>query len=99
MGLLGAIALLLFIILGVIIVGGTVVPVAFNNITFAYLIVATVHLESLTVSSIINNLLVLYIGGAIILAGSIFIAVTATKACAKRAVPDEAVSQKTGSSI
>lgn len=73
----GAFILLISVILGVIIIGNNFCPVAFNNIAFGYLAVATIHLEELTFSSVVNNLLVLFIGGGIVIAGAIFI----TKMC------------------
>ncbi|MDR1533070.1 MAG: DUF1097 family protein [Clostridiales bacterium] len=71
MGILGAFALLIFIILAIIILGGTVLPVACNNCAFAYLTIAAIRIEEFTFGGILNNFLVLIIGGAIILGGAL----------------------------
>ncbi|MDR1539228.1 MAG: hypothetical protein LBU32_14765 [Clostridiales bacterium] len=70
-GILPAFAILIFLALAIIIIGGAVAPVCCNNIAFAYLTAATISIEKISPGSILNNLLVLIIGGAIILAGSI----------------------------
>ena len=48
LGLLGAFSVSIAIVLAVIILGGTVCPVACNNVAFAYLTVATVNFEAIT---------------------------------------------------
>lgn len=70
-GLVPAFMILIGIILAVIIIGGTVCPIACNNVAFAYLTASTINLEGITFASITNNLLVLYLGGGIMLAGAI----------------------------
>ena len=47
LGLLGAFSVSIAIVLAVIILGGTVCPVACNNVAFAYLTVATVNFEAM----------------------------------------------------
>lgn len=72
----------IFVILGVIIMGGTVCPLIFNNAAFAYLIAATISIGKfyytpdgiqLYAREIGNNFLVFLIGGGIFLAGCILI--------------------------
>jgi hypothetical protein len=70
-GVLPAFAILIFIELGLIIMGGTICPLFCNNIAFAYLTAATIVFGNVNPISILNNLLVLIIGGAIILGGSL----------------------------
>lgn len=70
-GSMQAFALLIGLILTVIILGGVVCPVACNNVAFAYLTAATIHIEGVTLGSTGYDLLVLWIGGAIILGGSL----------------------------
>ncbi len=74
LGLLGAFAVSIGIVLTVIILGGTICPVACNNVAFAYLTVATVNFEEITPALIGNHLVTLWVGGAIILGGSILAA-------------------------
>ncbi|MDR1638937.1 MAG: hypothetical protein LBC41_02970 [Clostridiales bacterium] len=71
---LGSFAILIFIELAIIILGGTVAPVCCNNIAFAYLTAATINLGTSAnpIGDMLNNLLVFIVGGAIILAGSLF---------------------------
>ena len=71
-GALGAFSLSIGVVLAVIILGGTVCPVACNNVAFAYLTVATVNFESVSLASTGYNLLVLWLGGAVILGGSVW---------------------------
>ena len=90
MGLLGAFALSIGVILTVIILGGTVCPMVCNNVAFAYLTVATVNFESVSLASTGYNLLVLWLGGAVILGGSVVAAGIGEKLAARRAaVPEE----------
>lgn len=70
-GLVLSFVVMIAVILAVIIIGGTVLPIACNNVAFAYLTACTIHLEEVTLQSIVNNLLVLYIGGGIMLGGAI----------------------------
>lgn len=70
MGTLGAVAVLLFVILGLIIVGGNYFPVIFSNITFAYLTIASIDL-TVVEQNFLPWILMLIIGGAIILLGSL----------------------------
>lgn len=78
-GLVPAFIILIAIVLAVIIVGGSVLPIACNNVAFGYLTACTINLESITFSSICNNILVLYIGGGIMLAGAIGASMIAKK--------------------
>ncbi|EEQ59168.1 hypothetical protein CBFG_02878 [Clostridiales bacterium 1_7_47FAA] len=64
-----AVAVLLFIILGLVIVGGNYCPAVFNNITFAYLTIATINIE-LVEDYAIPWVLMLLIEGGIILTGA-----------------------------
>ena len=64
-----AVAILLFIILGLVIVGGNYCPDIFNNITFAYLTIATINIE-IVESYAIRWVLMHLIGGGIILTGA-----------------------------
>jgi hypothetical protein len=77
---LGAFAVIIFIELAIIILGGTVAPLFCNNIAFAYLTAATIHLgktvyngEALVdpLQGLLMNFVVLIVGGAIILGGSL----------------------------
>ena len=70
LGLLGAFSVSIAIVLAVIILGGTVCPVACNNVAFAYLTVATVNFEAITPALIGYQMAVFWVGGAIILGGS-----------------------------
>ena len=57
---------------------------------FAYLTVATVNFESVSLASTGYNLLVLWLGGAVILGGSVVAAGIGEKLAARRAaVPEE----------
>ena len=90
LGALGAFSLSIGVVLAVIILGGTVCPVACNNVAFAYLTVATVNFESVSLASTGYNLLVLWLGGAVILGGSVVAAGIGEKLAARRAaVPEE----------
>ena len=90
LGALGAFSLSIGVVLAVIILGGTVCPVACNNVAFAYLTVATVNFESVSLASTGYNLLVLWLGGAVILGGSVVAAGIGEKLAACRAaVPEE----------
>lgn len=71
LGLLGAFSVSIAIVLAVIILGGTVCPVACNNVAFAYLTVATVNFEAITPALIGYQMAVFWVGGAIILGGSL----------------------------
>lgn len=77
-------ALLLFLVLALIIVGGSFFPLFFNNITFAYLTICTIDLTIIE-TSFMNWLLMFVIGGAIILAGAIVIAAVIGKLFVKKA--------------
>ena len=79
-----AMALLLFLVLALIIVGGSFFPLFFNNITFAYLTICTIDLTIIE-TSFMNWLLMLVIGGTIILAGAIVIAAAIGKLFVKKA--------------
>jgi hypothetical protein len=84
-GVFGGISIMLAILLSVIILGGTVCPVACNNIAFAYLTVATIQFEQISPASIGGNLLMLWAGGAVILGGSLVAASLGGKLAAGRA--------------
>ena len=80
LGALGAFSLSIGVVLAVIILGGTVCP----------LTVATVNFESVSLASTGYNLLVLWLGGAVILGGSVVAAGIGEKLAARRAaVPEE----------
>lgn len=70
-GDLAAFTLVITLILGLILIGGTFAPVVFNNVAFAYMTVATTSLHTMTFASIMNNILVLLVGGGLILAGTL----------------------------
>lgn len=82
MGLLGAFALSIGVILTVIILGGTVCPVVCNNVAFAYLTVATVNFEEITPAIIGSQLITFWVGGAVILGGSLLFASIGNKIAA-----------------
>jgi hypothetical protein len=72
----------IFVILGLIIMGGTVCPLVFNNAAFTYLIAGSISIGKfyytpngieLFAREIGNNVLVFLIGGGIFLAGCIVI--------------------------
>ncbi|MDR2404026.1 MAG: hypothetical protein LBD78_08360 [Spirochaetaceae bacterium] len=72
----------IFVILGLIIMGGTVCPLIFNNAAFTYLIAGSISIGKfyytpngieLYTREIGNNVLVFLIGGGIFLAGCIVI--------------------------
>ena len=71
LGLLGAFSVSIGIVLAVIILGGTVCPVACNNVAFAYLTVATVNFEAITPALIGYQMAVFWLGGAVILGGAL----------------------------
>jgi hypothetical protein len=72
----------IFVILGVIILGGTVCPLIFNNAAFTYFVIGSISLGKfyytpdgiqLYSRDIGNNLVVFIVGGGIFLAGCIVI--------------------------
>lgn len=77
-----AVAIALFVILGLVIVGGNFFPMIFNNITFAYLTIATIDAEQ-AMSNTIPWILMLLIGGGVILAGSLISLNMTAKICEK----------------
>lgn len=81
---------LITIVLGVIIIGGTVWPVGFNNIAFAYLTVAAINIFELKLSDILNNLVMLYVGGGIILGGVVLMNMLGGKLVAKQEAKQKA---------
>ena len=90
LGLLGAFSVSIAIVLAVIILGGTVCPVACNNVAFAYLTVATVNFEAITPAVIGYQMVVFWVGGAIILGGSLVAASIGNKIAAAGApAPEE----------
>lgn len=90
MGLLGAFALSIGVILTVIILGGTVCPVVCNNAAFAYLTVATVNFEEITPALIGYQMAVFWVGGIVILGGSLAAASIGNKIAAAGApAPEE----------
>lgn len=82
LGLLGAFSISIGIVLAVIILGGTVCPVACNNVAFAYLTVATVNFEEITPAIIGSQLITFWVGGAVILGGSLLFASIGNKIAA-----------------
>ena len=95
MGLLGAFALSIGVILTVIILGGTVCPMVCNNVAFAYLTVATVNFEEITPAVIGSQLVTFWIGGAVILGGSLLAASIGNKIAAAGHTPEaEAVPEE-----
>lgn len=72
MGEVPATFLLLFLVLALIIVGGNYLPVAFNNVAFAYLTVAAIDL-TIVENSVVTWLAMHLLGGAIILSGAVII--------------------------
>ena len=90
LGLLGAFSVSIAIVLAVIILGGTVCPVACNNVAFAYLTVATVNFEEITPALIGYQMAVFWVGGIVILGGSLLAASIGNKIAAAGApVPEE----------
>lgn len=73
-----AIAAALFIILGLIIIGGGFCPLIFNNITFAYLTVCAIDVRIIE-SNFLSWTLMLVIGGMIIVSGAILIEILIEK--------------------
>ena len=94
MGLLGAFALSIGVILTVIILGGTVCPMVCNNVAFAYLTVATVNFEAITPALIGYQMAVFWVGGAIILGGSLAAAAIGGKIAGAGAHAPEAVAKE-----
>ena len=90
LGLLGAFSVSIGIVLAVIILGGTVCPVACNNVAFAYLTVATVNFEAITPAVIGYQMAVFWIGGAIILGGALAAATLGGKLAGPHAAPAHA---------
>lgn len=86
-GAMGAFSLLITILLAVIILGGLVAPVACNNMAFAYLTAACINIGNISLESIVNNLLMLWIGGAVILGVALLFAQIGTKIVARRKDP------------
>ena len=84
MGTFGSIG----VILTVIILGGTVCPMVCNNVAFAYLTVATVNFEEITPAVIGSQLVTFWIGGAVILGGSLFAASIGNKIAAAGHTPE-----------
>ena len=83
MGETAAMALLIFIVLALIIVGGNFFPVIFNNITFAFLTICTIDFAIIE-SSFMSWLLMFLIGGAIILTGALVIVTVIGKVFARK---------------
>lgn len=94
LGLLGAFSISIAIVLAVIILGGTVCPVACNNVAFAYLTVATVNFEAITPAVIGYQMVVFWVGGAIILGGSLAAASIGNKIAAAGAPAPEAAPEE-----
>jgi hypothetical protein len=78
LGLLPVLVILLFIILGLIIVGGAYVPIALNNSAFLYLTIATIHLETIG-TNFLPYILMLIVGGGILVGGCLAIVQTVVK--------------------
>ena len=94
LGLLGAFSVSIAIVLAVIILGGTVCPVACNNVAFAYLTVATVTTEPIPPADIGYPRAVAWVGGAIILGGSLAAASIGNKIAAAGAPAPEAAPEE-----
>lgn len=94
LGLLGAFSISIAIVLAVIILGGTVCPVACNNVAFAYLTVATVNFEAITPALIGYQMVVFWVGGAIILGGSLVAAGIGAKIAGAGAHVPETVAEE-----
>ena len=94
LGALGAFSLSIGVVLAVIILGGTVCPVACNNVAFAYLTVATVNFEAITPAVIGYQMVVFWVGGAIILGGSLAAASIGNKIAAAGAPAPEAAPEE-----
>ena len=94
LGLLGAFSVSIGIVLAVIILGGTVCPVACNNVAFAYLTVATVNFEAITPAVIGYQMAVFWIGGAIILGGALAAATLGGKLAGPHAAPAHAEAKR-----
>ncbi len=94
LGLLGAFSVSIAIVLAVIILGGTVCPVACNNVAFAYLTVATVNFEAITPALIGYQMAVFWVGGAIILGGSLAAAAIGGKIAGAGAHAPEAAAKE-----
>lgn len=80
LGVAGATALLIFIALAIIIVGGNWFPMFLNNITFGYLTVCAIDLTIIP-ERFAGWMLMLLIGGPIILGGALLLATLAGKIC------------------
>lgn len=89
MGGTAALALLIFIVLALIIVGGNFFPLFLNNYTFGYLTIGTIDF-SIIEERFVGWLLMFLIGGAIILGGVLAISILVGKAFSKT-VASEAV--------
>ena len=74
--------------------GGTVCPVACNNVAFAYLTVATVNFEAITPALIGYQMAVFWVGGAIILGGSLAAAAIGGKIAGAGAHAPEAAAKE-----
>src|SRR5699024_3875583 len=94
LGLLGAFSVSIAIVLAVIILGGTVCPVACNNVSFAYLTFATVNFAAMPPSVIGYQMVVFWVGGAIILGGSLAAASIGNKIAAAGAPAPEAAPEE-----
>jgi hypothetical protein len=88
LGLFRVLAIGLFIVLGLIIVGGAYVPVVLNNAAFAYLTIATINIETIG-TNFLSYVLMLIVGGGILVGGCLFIVqkviTSETKKAAKKA--------------
>ncbi len=84
MGLLPTVIILLFVVLGLIIVGGNFCPILLNNITFAYLTITTIIFDpELILSKVVSWTIMLLIGGGIILGGALLIFTLVQKSMSK----------------
>lgn len=83
-GELAATALLIFIVLAMIIVGGNSFPLIFNNITFVYLTICAIDM-SIIIDSTVEWLIMLVVGGSIILIGAMVIFMLVGKVFSRKA--------------
>lgn len=82
-GIVPTLIISLFIILGLVIVGGGYLPIIFNNITFAYLTIGTITMEIIG-DNFLNWIIMLVLGGAVILGGCLILMNLLMKRFAKK---------------
>ena len=82
-GIVPVLCIALFVILGLVIVGGGYLPIIFNNITFAYMTIGTINMEIIG-DMFLNWMIMLILGGAIILGGALVVLNIVMKQLAKK---------------